>query len=283
MTIQVRCQGCDRVLGVGPEHAGKRARCPVCGHITDVPSNFGTPDSHSPYTSEPADFRSAAADPMASGPLRSASGDSSSAGAGQWRMRTPEGQIYGPVNRAELDRWVAEGRISYECQLQQGEGRWSEAVQTYPVLTPPGTHFTPASSTPLADTQPIYTPEPIESKPEYYRPAASASPYGAGAMNTARNPYATPAAGGYHASYVVDHRGGLILAMAIISWLFPCGSLVLGLPTCIMAQNDLSQMNSGRMDPAGRSLTHAGMVIAIINVVCLLLGIAFGFLGMVLA
>ena len=43
MAIEVPCSGCGRTLSVGPEHAGKMARCPVCSHITLVPANGDGP------------------------------------------------------------------------------------------------------------------------------------------------------------------------------------------------------------------------------------------------
>ena len=53
---------------------------------------------------------------------------------GAWRMKTPEGRVYGPIPRAELDAWVADGRVTSGCQLSQGSGDWISATQRYPQL-----------------------------------------------------------------------------------------------------------------------------------------------------
>lgn len=37
MPIELKCAGCGQILRVADEHAGKKARCPNCGTITDVP------------------------------------------------------------------------------------------------------------------------------------------------------------------------------------------------------------------------------------------------------
>ena len=37
MPIEAKCPGCDRLLRVSDEHAGKQARCPVCNTIYSVP------------------------------------------------------------------------------------------------------------------------------------------------------------------------------------------------------------------------------------------------------
>jgi phage FluMu protein Com len=37
MPIEMRCTGCGQTLRVGDEHAGKKARCPACGTIAEVP------------------------------------------------------------------------------------------------------------------------------------------------------------------------------------------------------------------------------------------------------
>lgn len=39
MPIEMRCTGCGQTLRVGDEHAGKKARCPACGTIAEVPSS----------------------------------------------------------------------------------------------------------------------------------------------------------------------------------------------------------------------------------------------------
>jgi predicted amidophosphoribosyltransferase len=59
------------------------------------------------------------------------------------------------------------------------------------------------------------------------------------------------------------HRGGTILALAIVSLCF-CG-VILGPAAVIMAIVDLNAMNAGRMDPSGTGLTWAGLVIGVLS------------------
>jgi hypothetical protein len=60
--------------------------------------------------------------------------------ADRWWMRQPGGQPYGPVAKADLDRWYAEGRISPQCQvLYEPQQAWRWAAEFYPALAmPPG-------------------------------------------------------------------------------------------------------------------------------------------------
>jgi hypothetical protein len=60
------------------------------------------------------------------------------------------------------------------------------------------------------------------------------------------------------------HRGGLILALAIVSWLFSC--FFLGIGAWVMANDDLREMAAGRMDPSGEGVTKAGKIIAMIQI-----------------
>lgn len=108
MPIETTCPGCGRKLQVGEEHAGKQARCPLCNEIYNVPSPAG---AGAAIVAKQAD-------------------------TGQWRMRTPEGQMYGPVSRSDLDAWVAEGRVSSDCMLSSDANpNWVQADAAFPALT----------------------------------------------------------------------------------------------------------------------------------------------------
>jgi hypothetical protein len=71
---------------------------------------------------------------------------------------------------------------------------------------------------------------------------------------------------------VKSHRGGLIVTYAVIG-LFICA------PVCIaawsMANADLREMDSGLMDPSGRSQTSLGLSVARIGTLLWIVGIAF--------
>jgi len=69
-----------------------------------------------------------------------------------WYMQTPEEQVFGPVDRSVLDRWVSEGRVTADCRLRHGEdGKWHSADAVYKVLAAPPS---PAAGNPFADGPP---------------------------------------------------------------------------------------------------------------------------------
>jgi hypothetical protein len=51
MPIELTCDGCGRQLRVPDEHAGKQARCPVCGKILPIPlaGSLGGQPTGSPF------------------------------------------------------------------------------------------------------------------------------------------------------------------------------------------------------------------------------------------
>jgi len=65
-------------------------------------------------------------------------------------------------------------------------------------------------------------------------------------------------------SNLAPHRGGLILALGIVS-LVACQ--LLGVAPWVMARADAQAMDEGRMDPSGRGLTDAGRILGIISLV----------------
>jgi hypothetical protein len=214
MAIDTICPGCGRKLRVGDEFIGKQARCPVCSEIYSV-SGVSESSGHTPDEKT-------------------------------WRLKTPEGQIYGPVLKEELDKWVTDGRVTAECQLSPDESNWNRAEHVYPVLraAKPATHI------------------PFES-PASRRPSGGYSP-----TTTAPT----------HYRYAAAHRGGLILCLAVLSWVV-CP--VFGLFAWIMGNTDLGEMRQGRMDPSGMGLTQAGQVIGMIHVIIVGLGLlVFVFIAM---
>jgi hypothetical protein len=60
------------------------------------------------------------------------------------------------------------------------------------------------------------------------------------------------------------HRGTLILVFGILS-LLVCAPL--GIAAWVMGSGDLKEMDTGTMDPAGRSSTQAGKICGIIGTV----------------
>jgi hypothetical protein len=75
---------------------------------------------------------------------------------------------------------------------------------------------------------------------------------------------------GSHRLGLAPHRGGMILAFGIIGLAicFP-----FGIVAWVMGNNDLREIESGRMDPSGEGLTRSGKIIGIIACCLALLGI----------
>ena len=212
MTIETICTGCGKRLRVGEEHAGKLARCPQCQTTYTVPQATPVGSLGSSFPGKPAVSDS-------------------------WQLRTGDGLTYGPVTKAELDAWLAEGRITPQSQiLQAGTEQWKWAGEVYPQLN---SGFQSAKGNPFAEN-----------------------------VGAAPNPYVFPQGmtyapmSGYNpvtGHYVQPHRGGLVLGLSIAG-VFACPIMtIIGL---ILGITDLSAMNAGRMDPSGRGLTIAGVVIS---------------------
>ena len=52
-----------------------------------------------------------------------------------WYLRVPEGQVYGPVDKATLDQWVQQGRADAQCYVgRSAQGPWEPIGRHYPHL-----------------------------------------------------------------------------------------------------------------------------------------------------
>lgn len=77
----------------------------------------------------------------------------------------------------------------------------------------------------------------------------------------------------------VPHRGGEILTFGLLAVLpCPLTSIIFGLIAWMMANADLGEMRSGRMDRDGEGLTQAGRALGIIGIVLWI--VVFGCLGL---
>ena len=249
MPIETICQTCSNRLRVADEHAGKLARCPKCQSVYTVPQAPGS-----------------------AGPLSSF--QSASAPIDQWRLKTPDGMIYGPVTRADMDRWQTEGRVTPDSQLlQEGTEKWQHASQVYPQLAvaPMSSSYAPAD----ASFNRQYG-APASTQPSGGNPFAGANPFSESSVQ--QNPFSAPASSGMtqgFGRYYRPHRGVLVLVLGILG-LTVCG--LIGIPAAFMGLTDLREMNAGRMDPSGKGMTIAGMVmgwvcLAIFALVVLFIGI----------
>lgn len=197
--IDTLCGGCGKRLRVAGEHAGKKARCPHCQLVYTVPPQ-NTVSSAGYEMSIPAP----------------PTGES-------WQVKSPDGLVYGPVSKEELDGWRDAGRISHRSQLLPTGGRqWLWATELYPDLTP-------AAPMTAAESAPSTPP--------------------------------TPTLHSYYARGIQPHRGPLVLALAIVGIFTLCAApSLIGL---ILGLYDLRLMKREKMDPAGRGLTIAGIVVSI--------------------
>jgi hypothetical protein len=65
MPIEMRCTGCGQTLRVGDEHAGKKARCPACEAIVQVPLTGSDMPPPAELGGSDAPYRGAKANPFA--------------------------------------------------------------------------------------------------------------------------------------------------------------------------------------------------------------------------
>lgn len=223
--IESTCDGCGVTLRVEAKYAARQAKCPQCGRTYQVPQ---LPSSQPEKEHE----QTLAYEPP----------PTNTEGAPSWLLQTPEGHTYGPVTKAELDRWTQEGRVNYDCQIKESDQSvWQPANVVYPQLAPSSTTGNPFRA-PVNDDSRQHTTQSIR-------------------------------------TYQENHRGGLILAFGILSFVVQCP--LFGILAWIMGSGDLNKINSGQMDPEGRSLTQAGMILGIIST-CIFLLVLLGlpFIGM---
>lgn len=130
MSIEVKCDGCQRRLRVPDSTAGKRIKCPKCQAIIQVPAEAESPSASAP-TAAPAAAPSAAE---------------------MWTVKTADGESYGPVTKAELDEWRHGGRLDSETQLlRQGSAQWQWASDVYPDLEEGAKESQPAAAAAASD------------------------------------------------------------------------------------------------------------------------------------
>jgi len=163
MPITIRCEHCHASFQLADKalekFAGKKVKCPTCKQPILVPGEPGSGSAGSsgevvqsgqisavqPTTQQqpPVQDRSAASKPEGA---TAKPGVTKKQAADKWYLQTEEGDQYGPVTKAELDQWLAEGRIDASCQiLCEGWDQWRWAEDVYPQLA--GT-----SASPVIDT-----------------------------------------------------------------------------------------------------------------------------------
>ena len=186
MPIEFICPACQTKLRVGDEHAGKKAKCPHCGAIAQVPG------SAAPVKPVPVQPIPVTPPPVSAPPPANPYGD--------------PGQSLPPLSNPYTDTNVA----------------------------PP-----------------------------------SSNPY----VSAPSNPYQSTSVHVGAANYKVAHRGGLILVLGLMS-IFCNFAMVPGILAWVLGKGDLKQMDSGHMDPSGRGMTTAGMVIGMVMTCLIIAGLA---------
>ena len=231
LSIEIQCRGCQALLRVADEHAGKQARCPKCGTIQTVPGGepqrmapvepppeltIGSDASDEPRATGPADAADRSASPSGDPvPVNQPGAGSARATASteQWYLMTPDGIEYGPVSRSELDAWVGESRVSTQCRLRRADGQWMAASFYYADL-PVGTNVA------MAQTSSRVVPTVV---------------------------------------YPERHRGVMILTLGILG--LCCSCPFLSIAAWVAGAKDLGKMRAQVMDPAGRDSTKVGYVL----------------------
>lgn len=150
MAIEFQCKSCGCVLRVGDETAGKRARCPECQIINDIPAASAPQES---IFDEPTIAPTSQPE--------------------QFFIDSVSGKSYGPVNRTQLDEWAAQGRISAQCKIRPVGSAAVPATTYYPSLlngNSPAPQPAPPQKQSLFDSLDQKTTSPFQGQ-------ASANPY----------------------------------------------------------------------------------------------------------
>ena len=160
----------------------------------------------------------------------------------RWQIRTPDGQIYGPASESDINQWIVENRVTASCQACR-EGE---------------TNWQPAPA--------VFSQLSVP----------SANPYAD--VNPHANPYAAPRQPSV-GSFSKPHRGGTVLTLGILG-IACCG--IMAPIAWVMGHTDIKEIDAGVMDPSGRGLTQAGMIIGIVGTVIFVLSsgaVGLGFLA----
>ena len=262
MTIEFACHSCGSTLRVDEVHLGKQARCPNCSTVQLVQrqdsneaeqkpaslSGTGDPGQNDPYEQTDPHQQIGSDVDGRIGSSAATSANAAGDSANGWRVRTPDGQVFGPASQTEVEKWVQEGRINEQCLVQKpGEQIWQSAtiaIDRFQQLSPKNLDF-----------------------------STVAAGSGGGQYSYAGTPH-TPQHNPYQ-NYR-SHKGALLLVFGILGvMLCPIFSIV----AWIMGHGELAAIKRGEVDPGGKGLALAGYVLGIVGTIILLLQLLF-FVGM---
>jgi hypothetical protein len=237
MAIQSICVGCGKTLSVADEHAGRRARCPACGHVYTVAGTVAQPNPSGLQMEIDGGYQHS--DEHASDVAATAGAPDS-----QYWMRTATGDVYGPTNRETLSRWFREGRVGTGYQIRQGpSGPWQDAA-----------FF--AHEIPIQNV----------SQPESAAVTTSVNPYA-----VATDAMQVGTSGGSLHHYSKPDRGAIVLVMGILSYVI-CG--IFAVVAVVMGRTALNDINAGLANPSDKALVQIGFWMGVINLALHLLGFA---------
>jgi hypothetical protein len=139
MSIDSKCVGCNKILRVGDEHAGKQAKCPECGAVTQIAElgNLGVSADGNKESLHPTDRLDSQSTPgeqnqdtqdfqLPFTPSQMSDGQEigetvpGNPESTNLFIRLADGAVYGPANSDSLQRWFAEGRIQAESVVMDG-------------------------------------------------------------------------------------------------------------------------------------------------------------------
>jgi phage FluMu protein Com len=252
MPITTQCSGCGQTLAVAEEFAGRKAKCPQCGHVYIVPTAATGPTSDNGATAAVI----GASDAFPSPDMTASYAPSTAAGAArdaQYWMRASDGRTYGPVDQPGLMRWFAEGRVGPDYQIRTGsEGPWQPAAlfQGMRSAAPPGRSPQPAAGHPFAGNP--YAQNPYAASPV----AAQAYPQG-------QSP----------TTWRKDDRGSLVLVLGILAWIFGCP--IFSIIAWTVGHQAIRDIRDGLANPASLGMVQVGYYLAMAHVIVTLLAIGF--------
>ena len=214
MPIEFPCPACQKKLKTPQKYAGKKVKCPYCQASVRVAGERPEASSAlvSPFAKSGGSSQVAPPPPpqqgAATAPKQPAA---TSSGKREWHVMTDDNDTYGPVSRAELERWVTEGRLDDTCQvLCEGWEQWQWADEVFPELIRQEAMQVSTASTSTPSQQPsassVNNPPPSQTdsgmpiiQTDQPAAAATAQPQTSTPQPPAPQP-STPQAAGNHAS-----------------------------------------------------------------------------------
>jgi hypothetical protein len=147
-----------------------------------------------------------------------------------------------------MNRWVGEGRVTSDCMLRNADGAWEPADRRYPKLREMSR--AERSAAPASRSAP------------YGGSSNRAAPYAAASLASPTMPGRSQDVAYGRPTYHAPHRGTTVLILAILGLVMGCP--ILSIVAWVMGSADLREIEAGRMDREGLSLTKAGYLIGMI-------------------